>query len=230
MAEKKKLGDFLKDAGLIDEFQLQSALAHQRNWGGKLGTILVELEFAREADIARIIAEKLKIPYVNLFEPEIPEAVLKLIKPDVAKKYHVVPLKKDHAGLVVAMADPMDIDALDAIRFATGFPTKPALAMESEIRDAIRKYYDHEEVVRKQDISFKQISKSSEKMELLQHDTLDMAGAEHKAPGPPDKVALRQETIPDRLLLDSLVSLLLEKELISVEDLLRMIEVKKVGL
>jgi type IV pilus assembly protein PilB len=67
MAEAKKLGDLLKEEGLIDDFQLQSALSHQRNWGGKLGAIFLELEFVREDDLARVIADKLRIPYINLF-------------------------------------------------------------------------------------------------------------------------------------------------------------------
>jgi type IV pilus assembly protein PilB len=57
MAETKKLGELLKDAGLIDDFQLQAALSHQRNWGGKLGAILIDLEFVRDDDLAKIIAE-----------------------------------------------------------------------------------------------------------------------------------------------------------------------------
>ena len=57
MAEAKKLGELLKEAGLIDDFQLQSALSHQRAWGGKLGSILIELEFVREEDLTRVIAE-----------------------------------------------------------------------------------------------------------------------------------------------------------------------------
>ena len=84
MAEAKKLGDMLKDAGLIDDFQLQTALSHQRNWGGKLGAILIELAFVKENDVSRLVAQKLHIPYVNLFEPEVSPEVIKLIKPETA--------------------------------------------------------------------------------------------------------------------------------------------------
>src|SRR3990172_12929150 len=139
MTEKKKLGDVLKEAGLIDESQLQAALTHQRNWGGKIGAIFVELGFVKETDLAKAIAETLRIPYVNLFEPEIPESIVKLIKPDIAKKYSIMPAKKDGGALMVAMSDPLDIKSIDEIRFVTGLTIKPALAMESEIKDAIRK-------------------------------------------------------------------------------------------
>jgi type IV pilus assembly protein PilB len=120
MAQIKKLGDLLKEEGIIDDFQLEAALSHQRNWGGKLGGIIVELEFAREEDIARVISEKLKIPYMNLFEPELPQDTLKLLKTDIVKKYSVIPVKKEGNTLVLAMSDPMDIETMDNIRFITG--------------------------------------------------------------------------------------------------------------
>ena len=159
MAEAKKLGELLKEVGLIDDFQLQSALSHQRNWGGKLGAILVELEFVREEDVAKVIAEKMRMPYANLFEPEIPETVIKLIKEDVAKKYVVMPVKKEAGRVIIAMSDPLDMEAIDELRFITGLNIAPALALESEIKLAIRKYYDHEEVVRKRSTSFKEIAR-----------------------------------------------------------------------
>ncbi|NTW58001.1 MAG: hypothetical protein HGA43_02390, partial [Nitrospirae bacterium] len=107
MAERKKLGNLLMEAGLIDEFQLETALSHQRNWGGKLGAIIVELEFAREEDIARVISETMGVPYVNLFEPEIPPDVIKLLKADMAKKFDVIPVRKESTNtLVLAMSDP----------------------------------------------------------------------------------------------------------------------------
>ena len=149
MAEKKKLGDFLKEAGLIDDFQLETALSHQRNWGGKLGSILVDLEFVREDEVTRVLAEKLNIPYVNLFDPEIPEASIMLMKADVAKKYGVMPVRKEGHSIVIAMSDPLDMEAIDDLRFSTGLLVKPALAPASEIKDAIKKYYDGEEVVPK---------------------------------------------------------------------------------
>ena len=91
MAEVKKLGDMLKEAGLIDDFQLETALSHQRNWGGKLGAVLISLAFVKEEDLARVIARKLQIPYINLFEPEVPPEVIKLIKPETAKKHLCCP-------------------------------------------------------------------------------------------------------------------------------------------
>jgi len=235
MAEAKKIGDMLIEAGLIDEFQLQSALSHQRNWGGKLGHILIELEFIREEELARVIAEKLKIPYVNLFEPVVPENVIQLIKPEVAKKYHVVPAKKDKGMILLAMVDPLDIEAIDAIRFATGLNIKPSLALESEIRDAIRKYYDGEEVVRKQQKApFHQRTHSTAgKMEIIRGSDLSMPKPE--AGGANSPILSREESVnqalqDSRMRLDALSTLLIEKGLITREELVSMIYQKKMGL
>jgi type IV pilus assembly protein PilB len=235
MAEAKKLGDMLKEAGLIDDFQLQSALSHQRNWGGKLGSIFIELEFIREEDLARVIAEKLRTPYVNLFEPEIPENVIKLIKAEIAKKYHVIPAKRDKGILILAMSDPLDIEAIDEIRFITGLNIKPSLALESEIRDAIKKYYDGEEVVRKQtDALFYQGAHSSGgKMEIIRGSDLSMQKETENdaASSILSKDESAHQGLQDtRIRLEALTTLLIEKGLISRDELVSMIYQKKMGL
>jgi len=235
MAEAKKLGDMLKEAGLIDDFQLQSALSHQRNWGGKLGAILIELEFVREEDLARVVADKLKTPYINLFEPEISQEVVKLVKAEVAKKYQIMPVKKDKGALIVAMTDPLDIEAMDAIRFATGLNIKPSLAMVSEIKDAISKYYDGEEVVRKQTLNpFIQRGHSSGgKMELIRGSDLTMTKPSEGGVESPilSKDDTAQQSLADtRIRLDALITLLIEKDFFTRDELVSMIYQKKMGL
>jgi len=235
MAEVKKLGDMLKEAGLIDDFQLQSALSHQRNWGGKLGNILIELEFVREEELAQVIAEKLKTPYINLFDPEIPAEFIKLVKPEVAKKYLVVPVKKEKGSLILAMSDPLDIEATDAIRFATGLNIRPSLAMASEIRDAIKKYYDGEEIVRKQALNpfLKRGHSSGGKMELIRGSDLNMAKQEKTSAGSPilsSDESLQQGLQDCKIRIDALTTLLIEKGLISRDELVSMIYQKKMGL
>jgi hypothetical protein len=236
MADVKKLGDLLIEAGLIDDFQLQSALSQQRNWGGKLGNVLIELEFIREEDLARVISEKLKIPYVNLFEPEIPPDVIKLVKAETAKKYTVMPAKKDKGMLMLAMTDPLDIEAIDEIRFITGLTIKPCLAMKAEITDAIKKYYDGEDVVRRQAMMpLPQRGHSSGgKMEIIRGSELNMAkqagGSDASSPilGKDDAA---QQTVDDyRMRLDALIAVLIDKELITREELVSMIYQKKMGL
>lgn len=235
MAEMKKLGDMLKEAGLIDDFQLQSALSHQRNWGGKLGNILIELEFVREEDIARVVAEKLKIPYINLFEPEVPETIFKLVKAEVAKKYHVMPAAKEKGSLVLAMSDPLDIEAMDEIRFITGLSIKPALAMKSEIRDAISKYYDGETINRDASKSLFHVKPlgGGGKMEIIRGSDLNMPKVEQRDSS--SSILSREDSLSQsiedsKIRLDALTSLLIEKGVFTREELVSMIYQKKIGL
>ena len=228
MTQVKKLGDLLKEEGIIDDFQLEAALSHQRNWGGKLGSILVELEFAREADIARIISEKLKIPYVNLFEPELPQESLKLLKPDVAKKYHVLPLKKEGNSLELVMSDPLDIETMDNIRFITGLKIKPMFAMPSEIRDAIRKYYDGEQIVRAGKDTFRESAMKSSTLEIVREvpDIAKSAETQQQL----ELQAVRQDLAVQKMLIDALTTLLIEKEFFTRDELAKFMELKKMGL
>ena len=233
--ETKKLGDMLKEAGLIDDFQLQSALSYQRNWGGKIGSIFVELEFIKEEDLARVIAEKLHTPYINLFEPEIPENLIRLIKPEIAKKYHVIPAKRDKGVLMLAMSDPLDIEAIDEIRFITGLNIKPSLALESEINDAIKKYYDGEEVVRKQKDGplYRRMNPSGGKMEVIHGSDLNMEkGTENDVKSPIlSKDESVQQALQDiKIRFEALSTLLIEKGLIERDELISMIYQKKMGL
>jgi len=236
VTETKKLGDILKEAGLIDDFQLQSSLAFQRNWGGKLGSILIELEFIKEEELALIISKKLGIPYIDPFDPEISESVIKLIKPVVAKKYQVLPARKEKGVLVLVMSDPLDIESIDEIRFITGLTVKPALALESEVRDAIRKYYDHEEFIRKKSTGspFHPRGRSaSGKMEIIRGSGLNIQNVEpgnaaSPLPLKPNDLYLEAQDIKIRL--NSLLALLIEKGLIAREELVTMIYQKKTGL
>ena len=231
MAERKKLGDLVKEAGLIDDFQLEAALSHQRNWGGKLGSIIVELEFAREADIARLISEKMGVPYVNLFEPEISPDVLKLLKADMAKKFGVVPVKKESNTLVLAMSDPMDIETMDNVRFITGLTIKPVLSMAVEIKDAIRKYYDGETVTRKNPVSFRETAMKSTHLEIVR-EVPDIATTEwnQQAQQQQDSQSLRQDITTQKIVLEALISLLIEKDFFTRDEIAKFIEQKKMGL
>jgi type II secretory ATPase GspE/PulE/Tfp pilus assembly ATPase PilB-like protein len=222
---------------LIDDFQLEAALSHQRNWGGKLGSIIVELEFAREEDIARVISEKMGVPYVNLFEPELSPEVVKLLKADMAKKFGVVPVRKEANALVLAMSDPMDFETMDNVRFITGLTIKPVLAMGAEIKDAIRKYYDGEPVTRKAVVSFRETAKKSTKLEIVrempdiattewsqQYQQQDSQTLRH------DTQSLRQDFASQKVILEALISLLIEKDFFTRDEIAKIIEQKKMGL
>lgn len=225
----KKLGDLLKEAGLIDDMQLQTALGQQRNWGGKLGAILIDLGFISEEQLVGVMAEKLRIPHHDLFDPPISEPVIKLIKPDIAKKYHVMPVKKEGGSLVLAMFDPLDLGAVDEIRFITGMSIKPCLALQSEIIDAIKKYYDGEEVDRSAANSTR-AAWAKGKMEIIRGSDLMMKEAEDDVASLSKDIIGHQPTEELRVRLDALITLLIEKKIISREELMSMVYQKKIGL
>jgi len=231
MPEQKKLGDLLKEAGLIDDFQLEAALSHQRNWGGKLGSIIVELEFAREEDIARVISEKMGVPYMNLFEPELSPDIFKVLKADMAKKFGVVPVRKEANSLVLAMSDPMDIETMDNIRFITGLSIKPVLSMASEIKDAIRKYYDGESVTRVSKASFRESATQASKLELVR-EMSDISTTEwnQQFQQQQDAQSSRQDLATQKIVLEALISLLIEKDFFTRDEIVKIIEQKKMGL
>jgi len=147
----------------------------------------------------------------------------------------VVPAKKDKGTLMLAMSDPLDIEAIDEIRFITGLTIKPSLALESEIRDAIKKYYDNEEIVRKPTrLSFlHQGAHSAEgQMEII-HDSgpnPEMASESGAASSILSRDESRQAMVDDKIRIDALITLLIEKGLISRDELVNRINLKKMGI
>lgn len=152
MAGKKQLGQILLDAGLIDEFQLKSALGYQKQWGGRLGKVLVENRFVTEDALVDAIHRQIGVPKVNLASTRIAEQVLGLIPENLCEKHNLLPIGAEgEAGkptetIVVAMADPTDLSAQDEVRFLTGKKLKVVLASEGAILRAIRRYYHGEDV------------------------------------------------------------------------------------
>ncbi len=167
----------LIDAGLIDGIQLKSALGHQKQWGVKLGTSLIEMGFIKEDTLTDFLGSQMKAPGINLSELEISEEVFTCIPKDVAEKYMVVPVElKEGPGkktLVVAMADPTDLGATDDLQFSTGCKIEPRVAPESAIVKILKEYGKKKERGEKaielgEEISGAEASPSgSEEMEIV---------------------------------------------------------------
>lgn len=144
MAERKKLGEMLIEGGLIDQYQLKSALAHQRQWGGRIGANVVKLGFITEEDLVAFLSRTFNLPSVNLFSVKVPAAIIATVPKDVAKKYGIVPLQQsaDKKYLTVAMSDPTNLMALDELTFLVNARVKPVITSDTGIEDALRHYYD----------------------------------------------------------------------------------------
>jgi len=140
---KKKLGEILMEAGVIDQFQLNSALTYQSEWGGRLGSIIVRKGFISEKELLRVITQQYGINSISLDSISRPsEEVLKTVKLDIARKFCIFPLEFDGKTLLTAVADPTDLKTLDDLGFMLGVRVRPVLALESEIERAIAKYYE----------------------------------------------------------------------------------------
>jgi len=137
-----RLGELLVRNKLIDEKQLAKALEEQRASGGRLGASLVKLGYLKEEDLAAFLSRQYGVPSINLSEFEIDANVIKLVSNDVAQKYQLVPVNRAGSTLIVAMADPSNIFAIDDIKFMTGYNVEVVVAAEASIKAAIDKYYD----------------------------------------------------------------------------------------
>lgn len=144
MAERKKLGEMLIEGGLIDQYQLKSALAHQRQWGGRIGANVVKLGFCTEEDLVAFLSRTFNLPSVNLFAVKVPAAVIAAVPKDVAKKYGIIPLQQsaDKKFLTIAMSDPNNLMALDELTFLVNARVKPVITSDTGIEDAMHHYYD----------------------------------------------------------------------------------------
>ncbi|MDQ7843049.1 MAG: ATPase, T2SS/T4P/T4SS family [Armatimonadota bacterium] len=138
---RKRIGDILVESGVITPQQLQDALRRQQETRDRLGRILVEMRVATEAQIAQALARQLGLPLVSLTATRVDPALLRLIPESLARKRRVVPVALEGDSLVVALADPLDVFALDDVGIAARRPVKAVVALESDIAAAIDRWY-----------------------------------------------------------------------------------------
>ncbi|MFH1549596.1 MAG: ATPase, T2SS/T4P/T4SS family [Planctomycetota bacterium] len=149
---RKLLGKILIDKEVIDEDKLKQALLHQQENGGKLGEALVELDHATEEEVTRALAEQYNIPYVDLNQAEITEEIINLVPERVALEYNVLPINKNGRRLTVVMSDPLDLFAMDNLRFILNMDIDCVLAPKSQLADAIDQYYESRKHVSLEDL------------------------------------------------------------------------------
>ena len=146
LVEKRRLGDILVRAGKINHFQLQEALKSQKILGKKLGEILVEQNIMTEQDIIEAIEEQTGIKQVNLNEIIFDKRAIKTVSQNLCEKYGLVPFEVEVDKIKVAMADPLNIFAIDDISIATALEVEVYIAPKSDIHKFIKIIYTSEEV------------------------------------------------------------------------------------
>ncbi len=136
-----RLGDLLKNEGVITEEQLQLALKRQKETGQKLGRALTDVGAITEHDLHVLLARHLGIDYLELSTLQLNAGVINLLPEAQARRYRALVLHKDHRGVLVGMADPSDLFAYDEIARAVGQPMRIALVSETELLRTIEVVY-----------------------------------------------------------------------------------------
>ncbi len=139
------IGQMLVQAGHIDVWQLQSALAHQKCWGGRIGEALLRLGFVSEPALLTEVARQHGVPYVEIGERPVAPAVLRLVPEKLIRARKVLPIaysSQPRRGLlVVATGRPQDLTTLDEVAFASGKTVKAALASDADLEQAIERHF-----------------------------------------------------------------------------------------
>ena len=140
--DHKRLGDLLLEKKRITEDALATAIAEQKRSGQLLGATLVKMGLVTEEDLLALLQEQLSLPLVDLRVVVVDEQVLSCIREELAKKYLAIPIEiEGRSTLVVAMADPLNVAALEDLRFHSGMFIKPVLASPTHIQEAIERFY-----------------------------------------------------------------------------------------
>lgn len=164
MIKNIKLGDLLVKEGLINEDQLTVALLEQEKTKNKLGSTLIKLGFITEEVITNILAKQLGITSIDISKYDINESAIKLVPENIALKYKAVPIDKIGDTIILAMADPSDILAIDEIKFISGLQIDTVISPEISIMKVIKKYYQVKEKEEDVNIVEEKIEEDMEKI------------------------------------------------------------------
>ena len=140
----KRIGDMLVAGGYLTEEKLKAGLAESRRTGKKLGETLVEMGFIRQSDLINVLENQLDVEYVDLQRLSLPKNLVSVIPRAIAKKHNVVPLASDANTVTIAIADPLNFVATDAVRTVTRRKVITRLADAQSITRALTDLYGSE--------------------------------------------------------------------------------------
>lgn len=145
-ANKKMLGELLVENNLLSATQLSEALEKQKTSKKRLGEIVVDLGFVNEQDLYTLLANQMGFKYVSLKNVELDIDTVMTINQNLAQKHLAIPIAIENNKLVIAMADPSNILALDDISIYSNMEIIPVLASPREITANINKYFGEQVV------------------------------------------------------------------------------------
>ncbi|KOS69321.1 type II secretion system protein E [Lysinibacillus contaminans] len=141
---RKRLGDLLVSAGVMQQEQLEYALK-TKSRDEKLGDFLIKENILTEQQLIEVLEFQLGIPHIHLNQYSISPELLQLIPVELAKRANIMPIRKEKNKLFIAMADPMDYFAIEEVRMATGCQIETSIAAKDDLYRTITKYYDLQE-------------------------------------------------------------------------------------
>src|SRR5687767_8255525 len=175
MSAQNRLGELLVREKLISLQQLRKAQDEQKRTGQNLGYTLAKLGYIGDGEITNFLSSQYRLPAINLDEYEIDPEVIKLVTREVCEKHRIIPVSRSGSSLIVAMSDPTNLNAIDDIKFLSGYNVEPVVASETAIQSSIERYYNagpsYEEVMADfnldaEDIDFSAVDEEINAVEL----------------------------------------------------------------
>ena len=139
-ATRTRLGRVLVEQDVITQEQLAHALETASGTGKSLIATLDDLGYVSEVAIAKVVAERMDLEYVDLGIYDIDPNAATSLSADLARRHNVLPLRVENGELLLAMSDPANLIAIDDLRIVTGYEVRPVVAAESDLRNAIDKF------------------------------------------------------------------------------------------
>ena len=129
-----RIGELLVREKMLSLQQLQQAQEEAKRTGKRLGATLARLGYVDDQRLTQFVAKQYSLPSINLGEIEIDAAVLRLVPREICEKHQVIPVRRSGPTLIVAMADPSNIYAIDELKFLTQYNIEPVVASDSALR------------------------------------------------------------------------------------------------
>ena len=142
--ERKRIGEILVEEGLLKPEDLKRALELQKKQGGLIGSILVSEGYVSEENLAMGLSKQLGIPYLRLSSYNVNRRAQRLIPQEVAERYLLFPFEEGEGVISIAMSDPLNEEAQEAIKKRVPSRLQVFLATVSDIRETIKTFYSTE--------------------------------------------------------------------------------------
>jgi hypothetical protein len=225
----RPLSEVLLEEGCVSEEKIRSAQEKEAQGGPPLGICMVDDGLLDEEQLARLLVQEYKLPPVNPLEKRVHREALSLIPAPLAERFVLLPLLlKKNAGrrtVYVAMADPTNLEAIESIEFCTGASVNPVVGTVSRIREAIRRLYGAT-------ATRKGATEPMHEAALPEDETAEEEsvqwGPSDPAPSSEEAAPGRKGT-PTRRILQAITEILIEKEIITKEELMSRVSQKTDG-